>query len=73
MTSNTVLHSKISNTKLLELYGYEPWGKDITIQQRWEELAGNWAPTDSDEIGDMRQTMLQIHQELFPDDERWIR
>ena len=62
---------KIGNNKLLELYGYEPLAPGISISERWAELAGHWTKDDADEIGEMRQAMLQIHKELCPDDERW--
>jgi hypothetical protein len=64
------LQCSISQTELLELYGYEPWeGTDIA--HRWRQLTEPWHPSYGYEIGCMRQQMLTIHKELFPDDERW--
>ncbi len=67
-----VLVSKIGNSELLELYGYEPYGGS-DVATRWGELSTHWTPANSQELGDMRQMMLMVHRELFPEDSRWIK
>jgi len=69
--STQILHSRIPARELLEAYGYEPWADGKTITQRWQELTSPWKVEYGTEIGAMIQTMLQIHKELCPEDERW--
>ena len=69
------LLSTISTTELLENYDYEPWddgrGGDTTIKERWAELIVDWDFTHSPELGAMRQRMLRVHLECYPNDSRW--
>uniref|UniRef100_A0A6M3JPN3 Uncharacterized protein n=1 Tax=viral metagenome TaxID=1070528 RepID=A0A6M3JPN3_9ZZZZ len=67
-----ILQSTLSNSELLSLYGYEPY-KDSTIEQRWAELTESWSIGHSHELGVLRQIMLQIHQDLCPDESSWRR
>lgn len=67
---STPLLCKIGNTELLQLYGYEPYA-GITIEQRWRFLTQHWTVHDAEELGHLRQIMLQIHKDCDPDDERW--
>ena len=64
------LSSTISNEELLELYGYEPYAV-MSVRYRWNELTNPWYPENAEELGSLRQVMLQIHLDLCPNDERW--
>lgn len=66
------LQCGISNTELLELYGYEPYQKTNNIAARWHELSRHWTIASAVELGNLRQTMLLIHLDLYPDDKRWV-
>ena len=66
-----ILWAKISSEELLELYGYEPY-EGQTVKESWAQLTHNWTPANSRELGHLRQLMLTIHQDLCPDDKRWI-
>ena len=70
------LLSKMSNTELLDLYGYEPYGDGqdgySTVAGRWKSLTSPWSPASALELGHLRQVMLEIHLDLCPDDERWL-
>jgi hypothetical protein len=72
-SSRTILLSAIGNTELLDMYGYEPVGEGKSIRERREELACNWSKECSEELGGLRQAMLQIHLDLCPEDESWVR
>ena len=63
------LQSTIDNSELLRLYGYEPYDGGH-VASRWLELTADWSPRSSQELGHLRQIMLQIHLDLCPDDER---
>ena len=64
------LTANIGNGELLQLYGYEPYN-NTTVAERWRELCSPWMLKHSAELGTLRQVMLQIHQDVYPDDERW--
>lgn len=66
-----ILRSKIGNTELLELYGYEPMDRQHSISQAWEALSSRYHMEDAPIFGEMRQAMLRAHKECYPDDERW--
>ncbi len=65
-----ILQCNIGNTELLELYGYEPY-RGTTVRERWRELCTPWTLQSGAEISALRQIMLQIHDDLCPDDKRW--
>ena len=65
------LYSDTPATELLELYGYEPYNGG-TVQSRWHELITPYVKESSAELGHLRQVMLTIHQECYPDKARAI-
>ena len=68
------LQANISNIELLELYGYEPWKTSdgvVILKERWSYLSRGWQPENGPEFGAMRQRMLRVHLECYPDDQRW--
>ena len=66
-----VLQANISNTELLEMYGYEPLSNGSILSEEWRRITELWRPAVSPDIGRLRQVMLQIHLDLCPDDTRW--
>lgn len=62
------LISIMSNTELLDLYGYEPYGH-ATIRHRWETLTNSWRLSSSEELGHLRQIMLRIHEDVCSEED----
>jgi hypothetical protein len=70
------LLSKIGNTELLELYGEHRYSDIWTYNQAWaagirDWDRGNWESAAMF-FGKLRQELLQIHKNLYPEDTRWM-
>ncbi len=63
------------NDKLLTLYGEHRYSEVWTFNQAWASGVRLWDSGNHDEasplFGRLRQEMLQIHMDLYPEDARW--
>lgn len=61
-----LLNSHVPMSELLAVYGQEPYG-DASVLARWQEYEQQWMYW-AREMGEIRQFLLRIHQEIAPDE-----